>query len=171
MAKPCIDGAYTARSCRRRCALPQTVAHCGWSPPYAGLVARYVIDALTLLHLIDNDLHVEPGHQLVAPNSIRSEALQLLLQDVASGRRTERAALVTHERITELKMRLLGDRVSRATAWRIAREHDWDSLRDAEYVAITRLQADALVTLDPMLAAKAADVVPVGSLKALLATK
>jgi hypothetical protein len=147
------------------------MARSGWSPPYAGLVARYVIDAVTLLHLIDNGLHVDPGHQLVAPNSIRSEALQLLLKEVASGRRTERAALETHERITELKMRLLGDRVSRGTAWRIARENDWDGLRDAEYLAITRLQADALVTLDPALAAKAAGVVPVAPLTVLLATK
>jgi hypothetical protein len=43
--------------------------------PYARLIARYVIDALTLLHLIDNDLRIEPSHQLVAPNTIRSEAL------------------------------------------------------------------------------------------------
>lgn len=79
----------------------------------------------------------------MAPNSIRSEALQLLLTDVRSGWRTDKAALETHERMTELKMRLLGDRVSRGTAWRIAAQHDWDSLRDAEYLAITKLQADA----------------------------
>jgi hypothetical protein len=123
-----------------------------------------------LLHLIDNDLRIEPSHQLVAPNTIRSEALQLLLEDVRGGKRTERAALEAHERITELKMRLLGDRVSRGTAWRIAREHGWDSLREAEYLAISRLQADALVTVDAAFAARAADVVPVASLNALLAT-
>ena len=44
--------------------------------------------------------------------------------------------------MTQLKLRLLGDRVSRSTAWKIARQQDWDSLRDAEYLAITRLQAD-----------------------------
>ena len=56
---------------------------------------------------------------------------------------------------------------SRATAWRIARDHDWDTLRDAEYLAVTRLQADALVTVDPTLAAKAQQVVPVAPLQAL----
>jgi predicted nucleic acid-binding protein len=132
-------------------------------------MARYVIDGPTLLHLLDRDLTVDPGHQLVAPSSIRSEALQLLLRDVRRGARTEKEALSTHERVTELKMRLLGDRVSRGTAWRIAREHDWDTLRDAEYLAVTRLQADALVTVDPGLAAKAADVVPLAPLEALLA--
>ena len=130
-------------------------------------VTRYVIDAPTLLHVLDQGLSVDPSHQLVAPNSIRAEALQLLLDDVRAGRRTEKAALTTHERVTELKMRLLGDRVSRGTAWRIAREQDWDTLRDAEYLAVTRLQADALVTVDPDLAAKArgiVDVVPVAAL-------
>jgi predicted nucleic acid-binding protein len=131
-------------------------------------MARYVIDAVTLLHLVDNALAVNPSHQLVAPNVIRSEALQLLWHDVRRGKRTERAALEAHERLTELKMRLLGDRVSRATAWKIARQEDWDTLRDAEYLAVTRLQADALVTVDPDMAARAERVVPVATLQALL---
>jgi predicted nucleic acid-binding protein len=65
-------------------------------------------------------------------------------------------------------MRLLGDRMSRGTAWRIAREHDWETLRDAEYLAVARLQADALVTVDTGLAAKAENVVAVAPLQALL---
>jgi len=131
-------------------------------------MARYVIDAPTLLHLVDNELRVDPSNQLVAPNSIRSEALQLLLWEVRRGERTDKAAHQTHERITEVKMRLLGDRVSRGTAWRIAREQDWDTLRDAEYLAIGRLQADALVTVDPGLAARAEDILPVAPLQDLL---
>jgi predicted nucleic acid-binding protein len=131
-------------------------------------MARYVIDAPTLLHLVDNELPIDPAHQVVAPNTIRSEALQLLLGEVRRGERTDRAALETHERITELKMRLLGDRVSRGMAWRIARQQDWDTLRDAEYLAVARLQADALVTVDPDLVAKAENVVPVAPLQALL---
>jgi hypothetical protein len=87
-------------------------------------MARYGIEAPTLLHLLDTDLRVDPNHQLVAPNSIRSQAMELLLLDVRQGKRTEKAALATHERVTELKMRLPGDRVSRRTAWRIAREAD-----------------------------------------------
>ena len=132
-------------------------------------MTRYVVDAATLLHLVDNDLAVDPGHQLVAPGTIRSEALQLLLDDVRAGRRAEKDALTTHERVTERKMRLLGDRVSRGTAWRIAREHDWDTLRDAEYLAVTRLQADALVTVDPRLRARAEGVVPLADVDDLLA--
>jgi predicted nucleic acid-binding protein len=127
-----------------------------------------VIDAPTLLHLVEAGLHVHPGHQLVAPNSIRSEALELLLRDVRAGKRTEAAALEAHERMTGIKMRLLGDRVSRRTAWQVAREHGWNTLRDAEYLAVTRLQADALVTVDPSLAAAARDVVTVAAIDDLL---
>jgi predicted nucleic acid-binding protein len=118
---------------------------------------------------VEAALPVYPGHQLVAPNSIRSEALELLLREVRAGTRSEAAATALHERMTEMKMRLLGDRVSRSTAWRIAREHDWDRLRDAEYLAVTRLQADALVTLDAGLVAAAQGVVPVATLEDLLA--
>ena len=127
-----------------------------------------MIDAPTLIHLVDARLHVQPGHQLVAPNSIRSEALELLLGDVRAGQRTEAAALQAHERMTGIKIRLLGDRVSRGTAWQIAREHDWSTLRYAEYLAVTRLQADALVTVDPGLAAAARNVVAVATIDDLL---
>jgi predicted nucleic acid-binding protein len=132
-------------------------------------MARYVIDAPTLLYVVDSSLDIDSGHQLVAPSSIRSEALELLLRAVLRGERTRKAALMTHDRMTAVKMRLLGDRVSRGLAWRIALEHHWDTLRDAEYLAITRLQADALVTVDRDLEAKAADVVPVAPLEALSA--
>ena len=132
-------------------------------------MARYAIDAPTLVRIVDDELRVDPGHQLVAPNSIRSEALQVLLREVGAGERTEEAALQAHERMTELKMRLLGDRVSRRTAWQIARQHGWDTLRDAEYLAITQLQADALVTVDPSLAAKAQGLVPIAAIDDLRA--
>jgi predicted nucleic acid-binding protein len=131
-------------------------------------MARYVIDAATLVHLVDRDLRPDPAHQLVAPNAIRSEALQLLLDDVVAGSRAEKGALEVHERITELKMRLLGDRVSRGNAWKIARQHDGMSIREAEYLAVTRLQAHALVSIDASLTAKAEGVVPVADPEALL---
>ncbi|MEV6280278.1 hypothetical protein [Nocardia sp. NPDC051832] len=132
-------------------------------------MARYVIDARTLLHLVDRGLRLDPDHQLVAPNSIRSAALQLLLREVRAGRRSEEAALRAHERMTQIKIRLLGDRVSRRVAWQLAREHDWESLGDAEYLAVARLQADALVTVDASFAAMARDVVAVATVEDLLA--
>ena len=133
-------------------------------------MARYAIDAPTLVHLVDRQVTLDPAHQLVAPGSIRSEALQLLLRDVLAGRRSEADAMACHERITELKMRLLGDRVSRRTAWKIAREQGCDSTYDAEYLAIAKLQADALVTVDAALAAQAVGVVPLAPIGALTAT-
>ena len=131
-------------------------------------MARYVIDSPTLLHVDDDGLTVDHSHQLVAPNFIRSEALQRLLHEVRAGGRTEKAALQCHQRMTELKIRLLGDRVSRRTAWDIAVAHDWDTLRDAEYLSVTRLQADALITVDEDFAAVAANIVPVAALGDLL---
>ncbi|MBL0888318.1 hypothetical protein [Myceligenerans indicum] len=131
-------------------------------------MTRYAIDAPTLLRLVDDDLPVDPAHQLVAPKSIHSDALTRLLRDVRSGVRTEDEALATHERLTSRGLRLLGDRVSRRVAWQLAREHGWDDLHDAEYLAVCRLQADALVTVDHALAARAAGIVPVAPLVTLL---
>ncbi len=130
-------------------------------------MTRYVIDAPTLLHLVAKGIQVSPRHQLVAPNLIRSQALSLLLEAVRRSDLTETQALQQHERLTELKMRLLGDRVSRRTAWKIAREQGWETTYEAEYLAVTKLQADALVTVDPALAAKAKGLVPLAQLEVL----
>ena len=130
-------------------------------------MTRYAIDAPTLLHLVATGVQVSSSHQIVAPNLIRSQALSLLLQAVRRGDLSEDLALQHHERLTELKMRLLGDRVSRRTAWRIAREQGWETTYDAEYLALTKLQADALITVSPELATKAKDLVPLAQLDAL----
>ena len=133
-------------------------------------MTRYVVDARTLLHIVSTGVRIRPEHQLVAPNPVRSQALSLLFEQVSRGELDEAEALLMHERLTEVKMRLLGDRVSRRTAWRIAREQGWDTIGDAEYLAVTRLQADALVTIDEALARRADGIVPVASLDALSST-
>ena len=134
-------------------------------------MARYVIDPVTLLHLIEQGTPSGPR-----PSTRRAQLDQIgspaaSSAQVRRGGRTEANALALHEQVTELKMRLLGDRASRSTAWKIAREHDWDLLRDAEYLAITRLQADVIVTVDPMLAARANGVVAVAPIESLLRTE
>ncbi len=132
-------------------------------------MTRYVVDAPTLLHIVADGIVPGPQRQLVAPNLIRSQALSLLFEAVSTGYLTEELALQYHQRLTELKMRLLGDRVSRRRAWRIARAHGWETTYDAEYLAVTQLQADALITIDSALAMKAKDVVPLANLDALTA--
>lgn len=130
-------------------------------------MARYAIDAPTLLHLVQHGY--EGGeHQLVAPNAIRTDAFQLLFTAVRRGELTESAALALHERMTALKIRTLGDRVSRRTAWNLARDHGWDSLQHAEYLAVCVLQADALITVDPVMASTADGIVRLASITALL---
>lgn len=130
-------------------------------------MTRFVVDAETLVHIVATGVRIHPDHQLVAPNLVRSQALFLLFARVRSGELAEAEALQLHERLTELKMRLLGDRVSRRTAWRIAREQGWDTIGNAEYLAVTRLQADALVTVDDSLARLAEGIVPVAPPAAL----
>lgn len=122
-----------------------------------------------MLHVVAEGIAVHPAHQLVAPALIRSQALALLFRAVQDGSLDEQVALDRHERGTELKLRLLGDRVLRRTAWKLARQHGWEDTFAAEYVAVCRLQADALVTVDAALAAKAAGLVPLAPLEALTA--
>lgn len=128
--------------------------------PYVEAVTRFCIDAPTFLRLARDDRRPHPSHQLVAPSSLRSRALELLLQEVRAGRLTDDEALQVHERMTERKVRLLGDRMSRRVAWRRARSTADMDLAAAEHLAVTELQADALLTVDPQLRTAASEVVP-----------
>jgi predicted nucleic acid-binding protein len=126
----------------------------------------FAIDAPTLLHLVAEGVVVASGHQLVAPQLLRSQALALLFDAVRRGELTEKQALDRHEEMTAVKVRLLGDRVSRRVAWQIARDHRLETT-DAEYLAVARLQADLFVSVDPQSRARAEGVVPLGTVDQL----
>jgi indolepyruvate ferredoxin oxidoreductase alpha subunit len=66
-----------------------------------------------------------------------------------------------------MPIRLLGDAVLRRRAWDLAERLGWAETYDAEYVALTQLQADALVTLDADLARRVEGVVPTATFETL----
>jgi indolepyruvate ferredoxin oxidoreductase alpha subunit len=70
-------------------------------------------------------------------------------------------------RINSLKVRFLGDKVLQRQAWKVADELGWETTYDAEYVALTRLQADAFVTSDGDLARAVSGVVETAPVDAL----
>jgi predicted nucleic acid-binding protein len=70
-------------------------------------------------------------------------------------------------RINSLKVRFLGDKVLQRQAWKVADELGWETTYDAEYVALTRLQADAFVTSDGDLARAVSAVVETATVDAL----
>ena len=55
----------------------------------------------------------------------------------------------------------------RRRAWEVADQLGWASTYDAEYVALTQLQADAFVTLDAKLARSVEGIVATASIDAL----
>jgi len=62
-------------------------------------------------------------------------------------------------RINSLKVRFLGNKVLQRQAWKVADQLGWETTYDAEYVALTKLQADVLVTSDGDLARAVSGVV------------
>ena len=66
-----------------------------------------------------------------------------------------------------MPIRLLGDGVLRRRAWDVASKLGWASTYDAEYIALTQLQADAFVTLDADLARRVEGLVTTASIDAL----
>lgn len=129
---------------------------------------RFAIDAITALRIVRNDPTIGAGRALVGPAVLRSHVLSMLYREVREGSLDERAAHTQLDRIATLKIRLLGDRVSRATAWKIARQLDWDDTSLAEYLAVATLQADVLIAGDEDIAAAASGIVPLATYDDLL---
>ena len=130
-------------------------------------MSRYVVDASVVLHLLGEGIEVPTRHELLAPTLIRSEVLQALYGAVRSGELPEEVGLDRLARFATMKIRFLGDKVLRRQAWKVANRLGWDSTRDAEYIALTQLQADAFVTLEPGLASQAREVVPTAAIEEL----
>ena len=128
---------------------------------------RYAIDSAVALRLVREGIVSE--HALVGPSILRSHALATLYREVRAGDLDAAEGRRLLEGLAGLKIRLLGDRVSRATAWRIATALDWESTEEAEYLAVAQLQADALVTFDPVLAAAAEGIAPLATWEDLTA--
>ena len=132
-------------------------------------MTRYVITPDVALRLADERAVIADEHQLVAPTLLRSQVLSLLYRAAGRGELTRKEAERRLDYLRGLRIRLLGDRVLQAVAWKIADRLGWPDTLDAEYVALTTLQADALVTLDPDLAAAVKDVVATASIDELTA--
>jgi predicted nucleic acid-binding protein len=130
-------------------------------------MARFVVDSGVVIHLASKGIEVSPEHELLAPTLLRSQTLSALHEAVHRG---ELSADVARDRLAQIgrmPIRLLGDAVLRRRAWEVADQLAWDETYDAEYIALTQLQADAFVTLDKELARKVKGLVRTATVKAL----
>jgi predicted nucleic acid-binding protein len=130
-------------------------------------MTRFVVDARAVIHLASEGIEIPSEHELLAPTLLRSQTLSTLHEAVQRDEITAEVALERLARIGKMRIRLLGDGVLRRRAWEVADQLGWASTYDAEYVALTLLQADAFITLDADLARKVEGVVTVASIDAL----
>jgi predicted nucleic acid-binding protein len=130
-------------------------------------MTRFVVDCGVVLHLASEEMEVSAEHELLAPTLLRSQTLSALHEAVHRGEVAPEVALDRLARIWAMRIRLLGDAVLRRRAWEVAERLGWAETYDAEYVALTQLQADAFVTLDAELARRVEGVVPTARIDAL----
>jgi predicted nucleic acid-binding protein len=130
-------------------------------------MTRFVVDAGAVLHLAAAEVEVRRPHKLLAPTLLRSQTLSALHEAVQRGEIPADLARDHLKRIGRMPIRLLGDAVLRRRAWELADQLGWASTYNAEYVALTLLQADAFVTLDAKLARSVEGIVTTASIDAL----
>ena len=130
-------------------------------------MTRFVVDAGVVLQLASAGTEVSSEHELLAPTLLRSQTLSALHEAVQRGEISADVAREHLARIARMPIRLLGDAVLRRRAWELADQLGWASTYDAEYVALTQLQADAFVTLDADLARSVEGIVATATLEAL----
>ncbi len=131
-------------------------------------MTKFVVDAGAVLHLASTEIEVSDAHKLLAPTLLRSQTLSALHEAVQRGEIPADVARQRLTRIGRMPIRLLGDAVLRRRAWEVADQLGWASTYDAEYVALTQLQADAFITMDAELARSVEAIVTVASIDALL---
>jgi len=130
-------------------------------------MTRYVIGPDVAFQLVRDQAVIRGGHQILAPALLRSQLLSLLYRAVRRGEMTRKDAERQLDYVRGLRIRLLGDRVLQNLAWTVADQLGWPDTLDAEYVALTQLQADAFITLDRQLADAVKDLVTVAPIEAL----
>jgi predicted nucleic acid-binding protein len=130
-------------------------------------MTRFVVDSSAVLHLASAWIEVPSEHELLAPTLLRSQTLSALHEAVQRGEIAAEVARDQLARIGRMPIRLLGDAVLRRRSWEVADQLAWASTYNAEYVALTQLQADAFVTLDAELARSVAGIVTTASVDAL----
>jgi indolepyruvate ferredoxin oxidoreductase alpha subunit len=130
-------------------------------------VTRFVVDCETLLRIAAGEVEVAAGNQLVAPTLVRSQALSTLYEAARRGEISAAEALERVTQINSLRVRFLGDKVLQRTAWRVADELGWETTYDAEFVALTQLQADVFVTSNGELARAVSGLVETATVDAL----
>ena len=130
-------------------------------------MTRYVIGPDVAVRLAAQQAKIDAEHQILAPTLVRSQILSLLYRAVGDGELTKKDADRQLDYIRGLRIRLLGDRVLQSVAWKVADQLGWVDTLDAEYVALTHLHADALITLDRHLAGAVKDLVTVAPIEAL----
>jgi predicted nucleic acid-binding protein len=132
-------------------------------------MTRFVVDCGVVLHLASEEIDVSEEHELLAPTLLRSQTLAALHEAVHAGQLAPDVALDRLARVQSMPIRLLGDAVLRRRAWKVADELGWSDTYDAEYVALTLLQADAFVTFDAELARRVEGIVRTATVEALKA--
>jgi len=130
-------------------------------------MTRYVIGPDVAIRLAQDRVVIREEHLIVAPTLLRSQLLSLLYQAVRRNEMTRKDAEDHLDYVRRLRIRLLGDRVLQTVAWKVADRLGWPDTLDAEYVALTQLQADAFVTLNRQLAEAVQDLVIVAPIEAL----
>jgi predicted nucleic acid-binding protein len=130
-------------------------------------MTRFVVDCGVVLQLASEEIEVSAELELLAPTLLRSQTLSALHEAVHRGELPRDVALDRLTRIWAMPIRLLGDAVLRRNAWKLAEQLGWAQTYDAEYVALTKLQADAFVTLDEELARAVEGIVPTATMEAL----
>jgi predicted nucleic acid-binding protein len=130
-------------------------------------MTKFVVDAGAVLHLAGAGIDVPGEHELLAPTLLRSQVLSALHEAVARGEISADVGRDRLARIGRMPIRLLGDAVLRRRAWNVADQLGWVSTYDAEYIALTQLQADAFITVDPELARRVQGIVRTASMDVL----
>ena len=105
-----------------------------------------MIEPRVALHLAQHKMSVPGEHQLVAPTLLGSQLLSMLYRAVQRGEMSKADADRHLDYVRGLRIRLLGDRVLLAVAWKVADQlgwvDTWRSMQEVARIAIAQYVSD-----------------------------
>jgi predicted nucleic acid-binding protein len=132
-------------------------------------MTRFVVHSTAVLQLASAGFEISGAHTLLAPTLLCSQTRSMLHEPVHRGKIPADSAHDRLAHISRMPIRLLGDAVLRRRASDPTDRLRWASTYNAEYVALTQVQAGSFVTLDMELACSVEAIVSTVLINALLA--
>ena len=133
-------------------------------------MTRFVVDCGVVLHLVGEGIEVAAEHEMLAPTLLRPRRCRPCMRPWTGAKSRRMSPSTGSPASGRCRSGSSATPCSGVEPGTSPTSWGWAGTYDAEYVALTQLQADAFVTLDADLARRVEGTFPTAAIQALQTT-